>query len=144
MLSSGSATPAPAPNSGSRVPSDAGARPGPLQHCLVAELLGEIAQGPDDRGEGEAVAAERDALATNDARLTEPGAERFDERRLADARIAAEQDRRAPAAAHDLEGLDQSGELLVPTDDDVRKDARRHEGHRTEVTVLGHAGYLVA
>ncbi len=40
---------------------------------------------------------------------------------------------RTAAAAHDFEGIDQGGELSVTPDDDVRKDARRHEGHRTEV-----------
>ena len=92
------------------------ARPDRLEHALGADLGDERAQRGLDGRIGRRDTAEVDALAGEQQHVGGQPTELADEPRLADARLAADDDGERRAGAHLVEALVEPGEVCVSTD----------------------------
>ena len=92
------------------------------------ELLWEVAEGLDDRPEGQALASQLDAPAFEHANALPAGVVRqlVQEAGLADPRFAGNEENRRRSAARAIEGGRRVGELRPPTHERQARDAGGH------------------
>ena len=108
--------------SGSSTPRAGPTGAGPLQHLLAAVLGDQVAQGADHRRVRQAVAAQRHALAADQLGLAvgqwpeQVGGEGLDDRGLAGAGVAADDDEATAVADHLVEQGAQLGPLVGASD----------------------------